>query len=139
MSDAKVAIISIFEIRRPEVEPASTRPGHVKPPPLHHAGPEVHVEDIDVLEVSPAMEDFLQRYVLKYDSPQTRLEMLITAVSRFGILGFEYDETRTKTSAEAFNCMYDRLNEFREVKAKIDPHNRFQSSQARRLRIVDPK
>jgi len=83
---------------------ASTQPGNVTPPLLHHTGPEVHVEDIDVLEISPAMEEFLQRYVLPYKSSKTRLDLLITAVSRSGALGFEYDETRTKTSSEAFKA-----------------------------------
>jgi FAD/FMN-containing dehydrogenase len=41
------------------------------------------------------------------------------------------------TSPEAFRCMYERLDEFRKVKRRIDPDNRFASSQARRLGIVD--
>jgi FAD/FMN-containing dehydrogenase len=40
------------------------------------------------------------------------------------------------TSADAFQGMYRRLDEFRAVKSKIDPQNRFLSSQARRLGIV---
>jgi decaprenylphospho-beta-D-ribofuranose 2-oxidase len=40
------------------------------------------------------------------------------------------------TSADAFRSMYDRLQEFREVKARLDPENRLVSSQARRLGIV---
>jgi decaprenylphospho-beta-D-ribofuranose 2-oxidase len=40
-------------------------------------------------------------------------------------------------SAEAFAAMYPRLGEFRAVKARIDPTNRFVSSLARRLRIVE--
>jgi decaprenylphospho-beta-D-ribofuranose 2-oxidase len=41
------------------------------------------------------------------------------------------------TTAEAFRQMYPRLDEFRQVKATIDPHNHFVSTQARRLGIVD--
>ena len=41
------------------------------------------------------------------------------------------------TTAEVFSAMYPRLGEFREVRARIDPDNRFASSQARRLGIVE--
>ncbi len=37
------------------------------------------------------------------------------------------------TKADVFQAMYPRLDEFRAVKAKLDPHNRFSSRQARRL------
>ena len=40
------------------------------------------------------------------------------------------------TSKEAFHKMYPRLDEFRQVKAQVDPNQRFVSSQARRLGIV---
>jgi decaprenylphospho-beta-D-ribofuranose 2-oxidase len=40
------------------------------------------------------------------------------------------------TSAAAFRRMYPRLEEFRRVKAAIDPENKFNSSQARRLGIA---
>jgi FAD/FMN-containing dehydrogenase len=40
------------------------------------------------------------------------------------------------TTAEAFRAMYPRLREFQQVKSRIDPRNRFVSSQARRLGIV---
>jgi FAD/FMN-containing dehydrogenase len=51
-----------------------------------------------------------------------------------GRLYLAKDATMTR---EAFAVMYPRLAEFRQVKARIDPHNRFVSSQARRLGIVD--
>ena len=41
------------------------------------------------------------------------------------------------TSAEVFAAMYPRLDEFRQVKARIDPKMKFVSSQARRLGIVE--
>lgn len=89
---------------------ASIPPVSVTPPPLKNAGPAVQVDDVDVLAVSPAMEAFLDRYVLKYENPQTRLELLTMAITRSGVLGFEYDETRTMTASEAFaarrgNCV----------------------------------
>ena len=83
---------------------ASVQPGKVTPPPLQYPGPVVQVDDVDVLAVSPEMEKFLERYVLKYSNQQTRLDMLTTAVARTGVLGFEYDETHTMTSSEAFEA-----------------------------------
>ncbi len=80
------------------------------PPPLLHAGPPVQVADVDVLEVSPAMERFLERYVMKYENRQTRLYLLGLAVNDPAILDFEYTQTQTLTAAEAFerragNCI----------------------------------
>jgi len=83
---------------------APMQPKNVTPPPLRNAGPAVQVDEVDVLSVSPAMEEFLERYVLKYENPQTRLELLITAVARSGVLGFRYDEAQTMTSSEAFKA-----------------------------------
>jgi decaprenylphospho-beta-D-ribofuranose 2-oxidase len=40
------------------------------------------------------------------------------------------------TSAETFARMYPRLAEFQAVKSRVDPENRFVSSQARRLGII---
>jgi FAD/FMN-containing dehydrogenase len=39
------------------------------------------------------------------------------------------------TKAEVFQAMYPRLDEFREIKAKLDPNGRFSSRQSRRLGI----
>jgi tetratricopeptide (TPR) repeat protein len=83
---------------------ASVQPEKVTPPPLQYPGPAVQVDDVDVLAVTPEMEKFLERYVLKYSNQQTRLDMLTTAVARTGVLGFEYDETHTMTSSEAFEA-----------------------------------
>lgn len=41
------------------------------------------------------------------------------------------------TTPDVFRAMYPRLDEFRKVKQRIDPGNRFVSSQARRLEMVD--
>ena len=40
-------------------------------------------------------------------------------------------------SANTFAAMYPRLDEFKQIKSRIDPENRFVSSQARRLGIVE--
>ena len=89
---------------------ASIQPGKLTPPPLQIAGPAVQIEEVDVLAVSPAMEKFLQHYILKYSNPQTRLELLTSSVTSSGVLGFRYDESHTLTAAEAFekhkgNCI----------------------------------
>jgi Flp pilus assembly protein TadD len=89
---------------------ASVNQGKLTPPPLNNQGAVVHVNDVDVLAVSPAMDEFLERYILKYSSSQTRLELLTSSVTSSGVLGFDYDESRTLTAAEAFetrsgNCM----------------------------------
>ena len=73
------------------------------PPPLLNMGPEQQVPDVDVLAVSPAMDEFLQRYVLEYSDTQTRLHLLMSAVTSGGVLGFDYDESFTLTASEAFD------------------------------------
>jgi tetratricopeptide (TPR) repeat protein len=79
-------------------------------PPLLDAGPEVQLSDIDVLAVSPEMEEFLERYILQYANSGTRLHLLSNSLGSTGVLGFEYDDSRTLTAAEAFelrsgNCI----------------------------------
>lgn len=86
------------------------KPKELVPPPLLHAGPEVQVVDVDILAVTPAMEAFLERYILEYSNSHTRLNLLATSVTSSGVLGFDYDDTRTLTAAEAFetrsgNCL----------------------------------
>ncbi len=41
------------------------------------------------------------------------------------------------TTSEAFRAMYPKLDLFRQIKARVDPDQRFVSSQARRLKIVE--
>lgn len=84
--------------------------GKLTPPPLQIEGPAIQVDDVDVLAVSPAMEEFLERYILEYKNKQTRLELLTSAVTSSGVLGFHYDESYTLTASEAFekrtgNCI----------------------------------
>ena len=74
------------------------------PPPLEYPGTPVYVEDVDVLEVTPEMDAFLEKYVLPYNNPQTRLHLLSTAVSNSAVLGFDYDTSQTYTAAEAFRA-----------------------------------
>ena len=89
---------------------ASVQTEKITPPPLLNSGPVVQADDKDVLAVSPAMEAFLERYILKYENPQTRLDLLVRSIRTSGAMGFEYDETRTMTASEAFetrsgNCV----------------------------------
>jgi Flp pilus assembly protein TadD len=79
-------------------------------PPLQGSARIEQVADVDLLAVTPEMEAFLERYILPYDDPHTRLNMLTLAITSSGVLGFDYDDTRTLTAAEAFktrtgNCI----------------------------------
>ncbi len=89
---------------------AAHQPSHTTPPLLQHAGPAVQIADVDMLALSPAMEAFLDRYILPYSNPGTRLHLLTLAVTSGGVLGFDYDESKTLTASEAFasrsgNCI----------------------------------
>lgn len=89
---------------------ASIYPEKVTPPPLHNQATTVEVEEVDLLEVTPEMDAFLERYILKYRNEKTRMELLTSTMAGAGILGFEYDESRTLTASEAFrtrsgNCI----------------------------------
>jgi tetratricopeptide (TPR) repeat protein len=82
---------------------ATTYIPNIKPPPLLVDAPEVQVVDVDVLAASPAMDEFLERYILPYTNKHTRLTLLMNAVSGNGALGFRYDEGLTLTATEAFD------------------------------------
>ncbi len=82
---------------------ATQQPANVTPPPLQNYGPEIQVADVDVLAVSPAMEKFLDRYILKYSDKNTRLHLLVSSITPNGALGFGYDESLTLTATEAFD------------------------------------
>jgi len=89
---------------------ATQHPVDTIPPPLLNSGPEMQVADVDVLAVTPQMEAFLERYILPYEDHETRLNLLTLAVTSRGVLGFDYDEERTLTAAQAFetrsgNCI----------------------------------
>lgn len=49
------------------------------------------------------MDEFLERYILRYSNMNTRLTLLMDAVSANGVLGFSYNDGLTLTSAEAFD------------------------------------
>ena len=72
------------------------------PPPFLGPGVDIRIADVDVLEVSPAMDNFLERYVMPYHNRQTRLYLLNLAVNDPAILDFEYTQDDTLTAAEAF-------------------------------------
>jgi len=82
---------------------ATQHPVDTTPPPLLNSGPEIQVADVDVLEVTPEMEAFLERYIMPYSNLETRLNLLTLAVTSSGVLGFDYDEARTLTAAQAFD------------------------------------
>ncbi|MBT8131395.1 MAG: hypothetical protein KJO35_03940, partial [Gammaproteobacteria bacterium] len=80
------------------------------PPPLRHATPVEPVADVDLLQISPAMEAFLERYILPYSNVDTRLNLLSMAVVENGMLGFQYEDEPTLTAGETFqrrsgNCI----------------------------------
>ena len=83
---------------------ATQRVVHVGEPPPLLGGSDLQVVDVDVLEVSPAMEKFLRRYIMRYQDRHTRATLLMSAVSGNGVLGFKYDDTLTLTAAEAFEA-----------------------------------
>ena len=89
---------------------AQTYVRQLAPPPLLLDNTNVYIDDVDVLEVSPEMDRFLEKYILPYNNSQTRLHLLSTAVGNSAVLGFDYDPGRTLTAAEAFrtrsgNCI----------------------------------
>ena len=58
----------------------------------------------------PRWTTFLERYILPYENSQTRVHLLYQTVLKSGVLGFNYDESRTLTAAQAFetrsgNCI----------------------------------
>ncbi len=64
----------------------------------------MQIEEVDVLAVSPAMDEFLERYILKYSDKQTRMYLLLNAIARNGVLSFHYNESLTMTAAESFDA-----------------------------------
>lgn len=89
---------------------ASTPSFNRVPPPLLGEHRAVVIPDVDLLEVTPRMERFLERYVLAYDSDDLRRELLSLAITDSSMLGFHYNTERTLTAREAFetrsgNCI----------------------------------
>ncbi len=89
---------------------ASQRPVKNTPPPLQNFGPAQQVADVDILAPTPEMDEFLERYVLKYPNMRTRMYLLMNSISSNGVLGYKYDEGLTLTAKESFetrtgNCV----------------------------------
>ena len=82
---------------------ATQQPVSYEIPPLHVNEPAVQVVDVDVLAVSPEMDVFLEQYILPYSNIHTRMTLLMDAVSANGMLDFDYDDSYTLTSVDAFN------------------------------------
>jgi FAD/FMN-containing dehydrogenase len=61
------------------------------------------------------------------------LDRLDDIVLRHG--GRVYLAKDARMRAETFHAMYPRLDEWRRVKLRVDPENRFDSDLARRLRM----
>jgi tetratricopeptide (TPR) repeat protein len=89
----------------------STQPARLpEPPPLIFSGSGIEVADVEVLEVTPEMDAFLEEHVLPYRRLQNRLNQLNYAIREADVLGFRYDARTTLTAAEAFasrsgNCI----------------------------------
>ncbi|MCA9118250.1 MAG: FAD-binding oxidoreductase [Planctomycetaceae bacterium] len=99
-----------------------------------------------VLKSSGPQGDGLLSYMstghtLALDFPDTGedlrpfLRELDDILLRFG--GKLYLAKDAMMSADTFRAMYPKLKQFREVRSTVDPENRFASTQARRLGIVD--
>jgi Flp pilus assembly protein TadD len=89
---------------------ASPQPVKNTPPPLQNFGPAQQVAEVDILEPTPEMDEFLERYVLKYSDMHTRVYLLMSSISSNGVLGYKYDAGLTLTAKEAFetrsgNCI----------------------------------
>ncbi|NLX97718.1 MAG: FAD-binding oxidoreductase [Rhodopirellula sp.] len=93
-------------------------------------------------EAGPGMLSYLHAgHTLALDLPNTGADLrrLVRDLDRILLDegGRLYAAKDALTSAEVFAAMYPRLDEFRQVKARIDPKMKFVSSQARRLGIVE--
>lgn len=81
-------------------------------------------------------------YTLSLDLPHTGQDVL-DALARLDRIvlragGSVYLAKDSCLDAESFAAMYPGLDKFRDIKAKVDPEQRFSSSMARRLQIVEP-
>ena len=79
-------------------------------PPLDTATPEIELPEQDLLALTPAMKSFVQTHAPSYLSKRKRAAALAWALYQRGGLNFEYQETETRSAAEAFaensgNCI----------------------------------
>jgi Flp pilus assembly protein TadD len=82
----------------------------LSPPALAHDGAVPAVPDVDLLALTPQMQAFLDRYILPYEYPDTRLDLLTLAVGPSGLLGYRYENEHSLPAGEAFaaragNCL----------------------------------
>ena len=94
-------------------------------------------------EQGPGLLSFpIPGYTLALDLPNTGPKLLETLAGFDEILlkhrGRLYLAKDAAMSAETCARMYPRLDEFKQLKARIDPAGRFSSTQARRLGIAGP-
>ncbi len=82
---------------------ASQHLNTTKPPPLLNAGPAVEISDVDLLAVTPKMEQFLTQYVLEYNDTDLKRQLLSIAITDRAMLGFYYNIERTLTAEDAFD------------------------------------
>jgi Flp pilus assembly protein TadD len=73
------------------------------PPQLQGEYTPVVIADVDVLAMNARMIEFLERYVLEYEDPNIKRQLLSMALTNRAILGFHYNIERTLTANEAFN------------------------------------
>lgn len=88
---------------------ATPRAPQTAPVFMHH-GPAATVPDVDVLQLTPEMQSFLNRYVLIYENRDVRLDLLTRSVLDSAVQGFHYVDGLTLTAAQAFeqrsgNCV----------------------------------
>jgi FAD/FMN-containing dehydrogenase len=90
---------------------------------------------------NPGLLSFpIQGYTLALDLPAARgliplLHELDRVVLSYG--GRIYLAKDAVMTAQSFAAMYPKLEQFRAIKRKVDPHGLLSSSQARRLAIVE--
>lgn len=82
-------------------------------------------------------------HTLSVDFPNTGAELFETIAELDQIVlrcgGAVYLAKDSCLRPDTFAAMYPNLQRFRDIKEKVDPNMRFSSSQARRLRIVEPR
>lgn len=75
-----------------------------------HFGRADNVADVDVLAMTDEMKAYADRYLREFKNQQDRVQMLRYVIIHAGLLGFQYDQTKTRTAREAFelrtgNCL----------------------------------
>ncbi len=68
------------------------------------------VADVDVLALTPEMKRFAKKYLTEFRDPYDRAQMLRYVITQAGLLGFQYDQAKTRSAVDAFryrngNCL----------------------------------